>query len=351
VKVKYFFKKNIFKLIILFVLFLIVSSCAKNTYHATTKFGDLEKKEAINQKKFLIKEMSKASLILHKISWPILVNNKNKCKASKSFSFGFLFADILDLPVEDHFLYLNLYNNSIDKKKFKEYNTKSFPIVLSVAKNSPAEKSGLKANDIILSINEKNTKSFRKKLDLIIKKTPNLYFKILREGEVQDIKLVGKRTCIYNVQPIPSGAPNAYADGDKVFITMAAIKLANTYDELAFLIGHEIAHNILHFESFNTTEAYTFAINYTDKPKIRNIKNLFVWSDEKREIEADIEGVKLAFYGGYSLKNVNDYWRRLSVFNPSLINKSKSIYMSNAFRASLINETLKELKKIENGKK
>ena len=82
-----------------------------------------------------------------------------------------------------------------------------------------------------------------------------------------------------------------------------------------------------------------------------DIKNLFVWSDEKREIEADIEGVKLAFYGGYSLKNVNDYWRRLSVFNPSLINKSKSIYMSNAFRASLINETLKELKKIENGKK
>ena len=42
------------------------------------------------------------------------------------------------------------------------------------------------------------------------------------------------------VQAIPAASPNAYADGEKVFITLAAIKLAKTEDELTFLIGHEL---------------------------------------------------------------------------------------------------------------
>ena len=49
-------------------------------------------------------------------------------------------------------------------------------------------------------------------------------------------------------------------------------------------------------------------------------------------------------YTSDSLENVNNYWRRLSVFNPELIEKSINIYKSNAYRAAVINKTLKELK-------
>ena len=153
--------------------------------------------------------------------------------------------------------------------------------------------------------------------------------------------MTGVQSCSYNVQVLPSGFPNAFADGEKVFITMAAIKLAQTNDELAFLIGHELAHNILHYKNFDANEANLLAIDYLDKPKIRQIKSILVWSNENREIEADIEGMHLAFKAGFSLENVNDYWRRLSVFNPELIKKSVNIYKSNAYRAALINKTLK----------
>ena len=129
---------------------------------------------------------------------------------------------------------------------------------------------------------------------------------------------------------------------------MAAIKLANTQDELAFLIGHELAHNILHYKNFDGSESNLQAINYLDKPKVRTIKDLMVWSNKKKEIEADIEGITLAFNAGFSLENVNDYWRRLSIFNPELINKSVNIYKSNAYRAALISETLKMLKRQKN---
>ena len=76
-----------------------------------------------------------------------------------------------------------------------------------------------------------------------------------------------------------------------------------------------------------------------------------VWSNENREIEADIEGMRLAFNAGFSLENVNDYWRRLSIFNPELIKKSISIYKSNAYRAALISKTLKKLKEGKNAKR
>ena len=89
-------------------------------------------------------------------------------------------------------------------------------------------------------------------------------------------------------------------------------------------------------------------VSWLDKPKIRQVKSILVWSNEGREIEADIEGVRLAFKAGFSLENVNDYWRRLSVFNPELIKKSVNIYKSNAYRAALIDKTLKRLKEKTN---
>ena len=72
--------------------------------------------------------------------------------------------------------------------------------------------------------------------------------KVLRGKKTSVIKMMGISACSYNVQTLPSGSPNAFADGEKVFITMAAIKLAETKDELAFLIGHELAHNIFHYK-------------------------------------------------------------------------------------------------------
>ena len=176
-------------------------------------------------------------------------------------------------------------------------------------------------------------------------RTSKLKLTILRNNQVLEKEIIGEKICNYNIQAIPSPAPNAYADGEKVFITLAAIKLAKTNDELAFLIGHELAHNIYHYKYFNGSEANNLSINYLDTPKLKNLNSFFMYSSQSREIEADLKGVEIAFKGGYDLENVNDYWRRLSVFNPELIDKSVNIYKSNAFRAALIKETIKKLQK------
>ena len=75
---------------------------------------------------------------------------------------------------------------------------------------------------------------------------------------------------------------------------------------------------------------------------------MLVYSNQEREIEADIKGLELAYRGGFDLNNVNDYWRRLSVFYPELILQSSFYYKGNAFRASLISKTLKKMKEESN---
>ena len=341
---------KIFTILTLTIFFTSSCSNKKTSYYKVDITND-EIIEMELQKKLLIHEMAISAIKLHKITWPILKKNKYKCIKNTTKSYGILYADANDIPEEDRKIYKNLYNKNISEKYFKNYKVNHFPIILSVAENSPGFFAGLKENDLVLEVNKSNTNNFRKKLANNMINQAILNIKILRENKIIEKRLNGINICVYNIQPIPSGSPNAFADGNKVFITLAAIKLARTNDELAFLIGHEIAHNILHYKSFNANEAESISINYLDKPKIREFKNLFVASNENREIEADIEGIKLAFQAGYSLENVNEYWRRLSIFNPELISKSINIYKSNAYRAALISKTLKSLKEKKNEKK
>ena len=79
-------------------------------------------------------------------------------------------------------------------------------------------------------------------------------------------------------------------------------------------------------------------------PGLKNFNSFFLLSTESKETEADLKGVEIAFKAGYTLDNVNDYWRRLSVFNPKLISSSSSIYKSNALRAIMISKTVKKTK-------
>ena len=153
--------------IFIFLTFTLLVSCSTNVNKSYEKEISLaEKKEILVQKKILINEMAKASIKIHKITWPILLANKKKCKNNKKKSYGTLFADVDDLPKEDKQIFLTLFNNSIDPKYFHKYQVTGFPVILSIGKDSPAYDAGLLKDDIILEINENNTQNFRKKLGI-----------------------------------------------------------------------------------------------------------------------------------------------------------------------------------------
>ena len=100
-----------------------------------------EEEEIFFQKKILINEMISSSKILHKISWPILKKNKDICFGEGAYSFGVLYATKEDLPNIDSKYFGKILNNNIKPSYFKTYAVDSFPVIVSVALNSPASKS------------------------------------------------------------------------------------------------------------------------------------------------------------------------------------------------------------------
>jgi hypothetical protein len=68
---------------------------------------------------------------------------------------------------------------------------------------------------------------------------------ILRSGEKYSVILTPKAGCRYPLTILSDAQINAGATGDAIVIFSGILSVANTDDELAHVIGHELAHNAL----------------------------------------------------------------------------------------------------------
>lgn len=136
------------------------------------------------------------------------------------------------------------------------------PGVIVVVPGSPAAKAGIQADDVLLAIDGVALPR-EDGLDLPFA-APRAH---VRADAVQDLLERGERStvaltvlrggttitarvaflpaCPSRVHLARSGQRNAYADGRHVFLTTGLVSQLKDQDELAFVIAHEMAHNIL----------------------------------------------------------------------------------------------------------
>lgn len=75
---------------------------------------------------------------------------------------------------------------------------------------------------------------------------PSFAISLLRENVVSVVEMTPLPACPSHVHLARSQQRNAYADGRHVFLTTGLLSRLRNDDELAFIIAHEMAHNILH---------------------------------------------------------------------------------------------------------
>lgn len=195
------------------------------------------------------------------------------------------------------------------------------PGVLAAPEGSPAAAAGLGEGDLILSVDgtdlaagaERRAAQFEglqaniARLDAALAKGP-VRLTVRRAGEERSVVVQPVEACGYDVQLNPSDDLNARADGRRLFISTALAGFTETDDELAVILGHELAHNVLGHRSWSESGGQGRTVVGQDCRR-----SLCDRSDPERQ--ADRVGLYLSARAGYRPDAAPPFWRRFGASN------------------------------------
>lgn len=137
------------------------------------------------------------------------------------------------------------------------------PGVIAVVPGGPAALAGIRPGDVLLEIDGRkippetaltapfNVAQAHSRADIVRyllahTKTTPFAVSLLRNAMVSTVIMTPCLACPSYVHLARSEQRNAYADGKHVFTTTGLLSTVRNDDELAFIIAHEMSHNILH---------------------------------------------------------------------------------------------------------
>jgi len=196
--------------------------------------------------------------------------------------------------------------------------------VMAVVAGSPAQRSGLAANDQLVSVNGRAlndaaeisiTGSPRPAVDfaqLILAQEMakgEVIVRVSRASGFQDVRFTAAIGCALDVELATVAEVNAWADGEGVVISEGIVSQCKSDNDLALVIAHEMAHNLLHHG-----QRLAVMGAKSDKPALTDMS--LAGSREKEE-EADALGVRLATAAGYNLREAPRFLSELLDANGS----------------------------------
>ena len=242
--------------------------------------------------------------------------------------------------------------------------------VSAVEEGTPAHLGGLMPYDKILSINGKRLRPdnpyFSHLSNLLRRKSKNgtrdVTLQILRYGKEElDITLRPADACKVGISLIEGdNTPNAFTDGQSIGLTEGMIKFVDNDDELALIIGHELAHitqKHVFKKEMNTALAgavgaavdavlYKATGVYTTAGQEAGLKAGYLLFSQDFELESDYVGTYFAARAGYDVSNAVNVWRRMAAIHPTAIHaRHDSTHPSTAARFVGIEHAFEEVLK------
>jgi Zn-dependent protease with chaperone function len=261
--------------------------------------------------------------------------------------------------------YLGMYVSEIDKylKRLYSLNIDRGLVVIAVVNGSPAEVAGVAPGDILVSINDKEITSIR---------NFNQYSRKLDIGEV--IKLQIKkgdltRNIDLTVGSVPINVPiitvdvqevNAAASSNAIYVTYGLLNFAKSDDEIAAVLGHELAHLVRgHLSKVQVSSLLSLLIGIplgmianeaapgTGDLVMRTTDIFRASYSRDLEREADYFGVKFTYLGGFNPCVCADFQERFAIEIPqSMIRNYLVTHPSSPERMLRIKKAVQELASI-----
>lgn len=321
----------------------IVASCGAPVARTPQVSAASEAREQDIQNRIALKGFLKREERLLKVSWPVLRHSAGLCpKVAPSMGTSI------------HAF--NLYDESMQKAARQIMGDGLY--VAGVAPDSPAQRAGLRRGDTIISIEgaplEGNPEQAADELSRILGNIPagtpiDLGYR--RDGEELSAVVEKETVCDYPVSVVPDSAVNAFADGKAVYMTSGMMKFAESDDELAIVVGHELAHNTMdHIGKSRGNAMIGLALDVllgtatgVDTGGAFAEAGAEAYSQEF-EAEADYVGLYMAARAGYDIEDAPYFWRRMGAEHPDGINHASS-HPTTASRFLALEKTAAEIQR------
>jgi predicted Zn-dependent protease len=164
----------------------------------------------------------------------------------------------------------------------------------------------------------------------------------VQDGSPRTLAFDGVAACRLHLKLVKDDIINASADGTTISVTTGMLTFVKTDAELAFVIAHEIAHNVL---------------DHPDAARVQVLMNAFhaavtgerrgsMARDEAkhREVDADYFGLYILAKAGYDVRSVGDLWRRIeSLSRGQPIVNFAEIHPTTSERLVLLQRTADEI--------
>jgi hypothetical protein len=170
-------------------------------------------------------------------------------------------------------------------------------------------------------------------------------------AERLEVTLEGTPACDYRVGVVEDDRVNALADGKNVLLTTGMLRFTESDDELALVVGHELAHNAL--GHLTQKQAQVLAGLLVDLAILVfgevDTGGLFaklgaIAYSEQMEADADYMGLYLVARAGYAIDGAPVFWRRMAVEHPGGIEENMlATHPSSPERAVALRRTIEEI--------
>lgn len=187
-----------------------------------------------------------------------------------------------------------------------------------------------------MAAEDKIDKEFKKK-NAAIKKLDRL-LRVSSDIMKGGVEVCGKFSrhqslCVYEFKLIDKKEINAFADGETIYVTTGMMNFAKTDNDLAIVLGHEYAHNMMEHIGdlrFNMLAGAVIGSLFDGMFAAHGVDSQGRFSEagakagllsysKEYEAEADYVGLYVATLGGFNIKDAPNFWRRMAVREPDSI--------------------------------
>ena len=329
----------------------VLAACAPPDSRVPRIDDQLAEKEAALQRRLSVENLLQRKKHLQNVAWRIRSANADLCADEILQSFGLDIVSLSEVEADWRSVWQEV-------AKVGEQ-----PTVLLVAQGSPAADAGMEAGDQLLAFDKEDLPAGKKGIDAFRSHVQRIgqeavaFMVRKNDGSVRELSLTPTPACTYQVLLLDQGEINAFADGESVFVTTGMMRFLENDNELALVIGHEMAHNTeLHVqESMSDYWVGTILGVLIEGVTGLGVSNhiaqaaLLRYSQE-REAEADYHGVYFAARAGYDVDEAANIWRRLGAEYPEAIDLKGSVtHPSSARRFLSIEATSAEIERKKAG--